>query len=184
MATKPELNIAEYGKDISSVQYNDNFNKLNNYIEAVSEELILKVNTINSQLSSNVLSNLQSIYPVGSLYIGTTDTCPIANLFGTWEKVADGLVVDIDSNIAVKGNGLCLGITNGSGTAAFYHYKANTAYVNVENTRYGTPVGGSVSNNGGTLYGGLGVTTDSEKSGLVGTANTTKLEVKIWKRTA
>ena len=28
MATKPELNIAEYGKDISSVQYNDNFDKL------------------------------------------------------------------------------------------------------------------------------------------------------------
>lgn len=84
MATKPELNIAEYGKDISSVQYNDNFNKLNNYIEAISEELMLKVNTINSQLSSNVLSNLQSVYPVGSLYIGTTDNCPIANLFGTW----------------------------------------------------------------------------------------------------
>ena len=47
MATKPELNIAEYGKDISSVQYNDNFDKLNNYIEAISEELMLKVNTIN-----------------------------------------------------------------------------------------------------------------------------------------
>ena len=31
MATKPELNIAEYGKDISSVQYNDNFDKLNDY---------------------------------------------------------------------------------------------------------------------------------------------------------
>ena len=93
MATKPELNIAEYGKDISSVQYNDNFDKLNDYIEAISEELILKVNTINSQLSSNVLSNLQSIYPVGSLYIGTTDTCPIANLFGTWEKVSEGRVL-------------------------------------------------------------------------------------------
>lgn len=93
MATKPELNIAEYGKDISSVQYNDNFDKLNDYIEAISEELMLKVNTINSQLSSNVLSNLQSIYPVGSLYIGTTDTCPIANLFGTWEKVSEGRVL-------------------------------------------------------------------------------------------
>ena len=47
MATKPELNIAEYGKDISSTQYNDNFDKLNDYIEAISEELMLKVNTIN-----------------------------------------------------------------------------------------------------------------------------------------
>ena len=103
MATKPELNIAEYGKDISSVQYNDNFDKLNDYIEAISEELMLKVNTINSQLSSNVLSNLQSIYPVGSLYIGTTDTCPIANLFGTWEKVSEGRVLQGVSSSQVAG---------------------------------------------------------------------------------
>ena len=112
MATKPELNIAEYGKDISSVQYNDNFDKLNDYIEAISEELMLKVNTINSQLSSNVLSNLQSIYPVGSLYIGTTDTCPIANLFGTWEKVSEGRVLQGVSSSQVAGETVEAGLPN------------------------------------------------------------------------
>lgn len=112
MATKPELNIAEYGKDISSVQYNDNFDKLNDYIEAISEELMLKVNTINSQLSSNVLSNLQSIYPVGSLYIGTTDTCPIANLFGTWEKVSQGRVLQGVSGGQVAGATVEAGLPN------------------------------------------------------------------------
>ena len=116
MATKPELNIAEYGKDISSVQYNDNFNKLNNYIEAVSEELMLKVNTINSQLSSNVLSNLQSIYPVGSLYIGTTDTCPIANLFGTWEKIEEGLCLQSVKGDQVAGTTVEAGLPNITGT--------------------------------------------------------------------
>ena len=115
MATKPELNIAEYGKDISSVQYNDNFNKLNDYIEAISEELMLKVNTINSQLSSNVLSNLQSIYPVGSLYIGTTDTCPIANLFGTWEKVSQGRVLQGVSGSQVAGSTVNAGLPNITG---------------------------------------------------------------------
>ena len=115
MATKPELNIAEYGKDISSVQYNDNFDKLNDYIEAVSEELTLKVNTINSQLSSNVLSNFQSIYPVGSLYIGTTDTCPIANLFGTWEKVAEGLCLQGASSSQVAGETVEAGLPNITG---------------------------------------------------------------------
>ena len=112
MATKPELNIAEYGKDISSVQYNDNFNKLNNYIEAISEELMLKVNTINSQLSSNVLSNLQSVYPVGSLYIGTTDNCPIANLFGTWEKVSEGRVLQGVKGDQVVGTTVEAGLPN------------------------------------------------------------------------
>ena len=112
MATKPELNIAEYGKDISSVQYNDNFDKLNDYIEAISEELMLKVNTINSQLSSNVLSNLQSIYPVGSLYIGTTDTCPIANLFGTWEKIEEGLCLQSVKGDQVAGTTVEAGLPN------------------------------------------------------------------------
>ena len=119
MATKPELNIAEYGKDISSVQYNDNFDKLNDYIEAISEELMLKVNTINSQLSSNVLSNLQSIYPVGSLYIGTTDTCPIANLFGTWEKVSEGRVLQGVSSSQVAGETVEAGLPNITATARF-----------------------------------------------------------------
>ena len=116
MATIPELNIAEYGKDISSVQYNDNFDKLNDYIEAISEELMLKVNTINSQLSSNVLSNLQSIYPIGSLYIGTTDTCPIANLFGTWEKIEEGLCLQSVKGDQVAGTTVKAGLPNITGT--------------------------------------------------------------------
>ena len=126
MATKPELNIAEYGKDISSVQYNDNFDKLNDYIEAVSEELMLKVNTINSQLSSNVLSNLQSIYPVGSLYIGTTDTCPIANLFGTWEKVSEGRVLQGVSGSQVAGTTVEAGLPNINGQIKFSGIDPNT----------------------------------------------------------
>ena len=115
MATKPKLNIAEYGKDISSVQYNDNFDKLNDYIEAVSEELMLKVNTINSQLSTSVLTKLQSIYPVGSLYIGTTDTCPIANLFGTWEKIEEGLCLQSVKGEQVAGTTVEAGLPNITG---------------------------------------------------------------------
>ena len=172
MAKKPELNIAEYGKDISSVQYNDNFDKLNDYIEAISEELMLKVNTINSQLSSNVLSNLQSIYPVGSLYIGTTDTCPIANLFGTWEKIGDGFVTNVDSNVPIKGTGVTLGLNN-SGSSA-------VGYLNLYRSSYNEAV---LKGNGGTR-GNVYVTTDANNSGIVGTASATKLAVNIWKRTA
>ena len=103
MATKPELNIAvAYAKNKAS-EYNENFDRLLNYIEEVSEELNLKVNTINSQLSSSVLSNLQSVYPIGSLYIGINDTCPIANLFGTWEKVAEGLCLQGATGSQVPG---------------------------------------------------------------------------------
>ena len=182
MATKPELNIAEYGKDISSVQYNDNFDKLNNYIEAVSEELMLKVNTINSQLSSNVLSNLQSIYPVGSLYIGTTDTCPIANLFGTWEKIEEGLCLQ-----SVKGDQVA-GTTVEAGLPPITGLVMTREQIPNENS-------GAFYTNGSMggrykLEGGAGYYTrfDASRSNpIYGKSNTVQPPaylVNIWKRTA
>ena len=112
MAIKPELNVAKAYEKIKANKYNENFDILLNYIEEVSEELELKVNTINSQLSSSVLSNLQAVYPVGSLFISTTDTCPIANLFGTWEKVSEGRVLQGVSGSQVAGEFIEAGLPN------------------------------------------------------------------------
>ena len=180
MATKPELNIAEYGKDISSVQYNDNFNKLNDYIEAISEELILKVNTINSQLSSSVLSNLQSIYPVGSLYIGTTDTCPIANLFGTWEKVAKGLCLQGVKGDQVAGTTVEAGLPNITGyiNAGGLDGGASGAFYDNNTTWYGHDGGLRVPAHGFNA---------SRSNPIYGKSDTVQPPaylVNIWKRTA
>lgn len=186
MATKPELNIAEYGKDISSVQYNDNFDKLNNYIEAISEELILKVNTINSQLSSNVLSNLQSIYPVGSLYIGTTNTCPIANLFGTWEKIEEGLCLQSVKGDQVAGTTVEAGLPTITGSIVF------------SGTDGWGSSSGAFSNTGATgagqyHHGGIGNAQQtfnfdaSRSNSIYGKSDTVQPPaylVNIWKRTA
>ena len=184
MATKPELNIAEYGKDISSVQYNDNFDKLNDYIEAISEELMLKVNTINSQLSSNVLSNLQSIYPVGSLYIGTTDTCPIANLFGTWEKVSQGRVLQGVSGSQVAGKTVEAGLPNITGkfTATAF---AN-GYATTSGALYQTTPSSATSYGQSGTTNGLGLDA-SRSNSIYGASNTVQPPaylVNIWKRTA
>ena len=181
MATKPELNIAEYGKDISSVQYNDNFDKLNDYIEAISEELTLKVNTINSQLSSNVLSNLQSIYPVGSLYIGTTDTCPIANLFGTWEKVSDGRVLQGVSGSQVAGETVEAGLPNITGKFVGGNQNGNVSGAFVRD-------GNSNSSQQGTDYKEAQMSFDASNSNQIyGNSDTVQPPaylVNIWKRTA
>ena len=187
MATKPELNIAvAYAKNKAS-EYNENFDRLLNYIEEVSEELNLKVNTINSQLSSTVLSNLQSVYPIGSLYIGINDTCPIANLFGTWEKVAEGLVVDINSNIAVKGNGKALGLRGDTDTYGLATSSSGDIgrILGVNTQARNANAGASISRQTSPRdFYAVGVTTNASQSGLVGTASATKLEVNIWKRTA
>lgn len=183
MATKPELNIAEYGKDISSVQYNDNFDKLNDYIEAISEELMLKVNTINSQLSSNVLSNLQSIYPVGSLYIGTTDTCPIANLFGTWEKVSQGRVLQGVSGSQVAGKTVEAGLPNITGSAGY------TVRLTSASGAFGYGSGISANQWGAGAWGEVKpFTFDASRSNpIYGNSPTVQPPaylVNIWKRTA
>ena len=191
MATKPELNIAEYGKDISSVQYNDNFNKLNDYIEAISEELMLKVNTINSQLSSNVLSNLQSIYPVGSLYIGTTDTCPIANLFGTWEKIEEGLCLQSVKGDQVAGTTVEAGLPNITGTV---YCSSHSLAVGIGNSNSNSALYTEGSSQGASTAGvsGSGFPKDlnidaSRSSSIYGKSSTVQPPaylVNIWKRTA
>ena len=38
--------------------------------------------------SSDVVDLLQTIYPVGAIFIGTTSTCPMSALFGTWTLVS------------------------------------------------------------------------------------------------
>ena len=180
MATKPELNIAEYGKDISSVQYNDNFNKLNNYIEAISEELILKVNTINSQLSSNVLSNLQSIYPIGALYIGTTNTCPIANLFGTWEKIEEGLCLQSVKGDQVAGETVEAGLPNITGTFGV----CGVGYTPTGAFQY-LKKGSALSNSGedDNIY-DFNASRSSSIYGKSSTVQPPAYLVNIWKRTA
>ena len=42
----------------------------------------------NAESGVSILGLLQTIYPVGSVYLSTNSTCPMASLFGTWELVA------------------------------------------------------------------------------------------------
>lgn len=87
--------MAEYlkefidGEDILAAETNANNNYLLDQIRDSSSVLTAKINSLTSQLNTN----LQTIYPIGAIYIGTTETCPIANLFGTWEKVSEGRVL-------------------------------------------------------------------------------------------
>ena len=184
MATKPELNIAvAYAKNKAS-EYNENFDRLLNYIEEVSEELNLKVNTINSQLSSSVLSNLQSVYPIGSLYFGVNDNCPIANLFGTWEKVAEGLCLQGATSSQVPGNTVAAGLPNITGNVTLTGVEG----VNGSGAIYSN--GDTAGRNGGhenyTRNNKMGF--DASKSNSIyGNSNTVQPPaylVNVWKRTA
>ena len=185
MAIKPELNVAKAYEKIKANKYNENFDILLNYIEEVSEELELKVNTINSQLSSSVLSNLQAVYPVGSLFISTTDTCPIANLFGTWEKVADGRVLQGVSGSQEVGSTLEAEIPNITGKISTG--SRTWASIVAQGAFYASGTGGTTANDGSGSA--KTVLFDASRSSSVykddcETVQPPAYLVNIWKRTA
>ena len=183
MAIKPELNVAKAYEKIKANKYNENFDILLNYIEEVSEELELKVNTINSQLSSSILSNLQAVYPVGSLFISTTDTCPIANLFGTWEKVADGRVLQGVSGSQEAGEELEAGLPNitaeFSANPQWAPNRAKGAIYKIKNISRTTNDGSTDAH----LY-GFDASLCSSIYGGSETVQPPAYLVNIWKRTA
>ena len=127
---------------------------------------------------------LELLYPVGSLYIATANVsvCPLAVLgVGTWQQKANStLVTDVDSTAPVVGNGMTLGLTNGSSYAGLSNYSNSTLETRTGN--YGVSVG--TANTGSNISGqtSLGVTTDPIKSGIEANIASTTLSVTIWER--
>ncbi len=128
-----------------------------------------------------VVNVLKAIYPVGAVYIGTTSTCPLAAFFGTWTLESTGIVTSVNTNVPVKGNGTALGLTNGSINAGL----VMEGTLNGRANAYGVNVGGNINiGNQFTNGNAVGVTTDSSKSGIVGTVTRSTLAVNIFRRTA
>lgn len=180
MAIKPELKQAVAYNKIKATDYNSNFNTLLDYIEDISEELTLKVNTINSQLSSNVLSSLQSVYPVGSIYIGVTETCPIASLFGTWELVSSGRVLQGADSSHSAGTTIEAGLPNITGhiNAGGLDGSSSGAFYDEDTTWYG--------HDGGLRRAAHGFNA-SRSNSIYGKSDTVQPPaylVNVWKRTA
>lgn len=61
-----------------------------NHIEDGIADCFDYVDTEVASAKDYALNLLKAIYPVGSLYVGTTTSCPLANLFGTWSLVSAG----------------------------------------------------------------------------------------------
>ena len=67
------------------------------------------------------LSILETIYPVGSIYIGTMATCPLAAAgLGTWELVSSGRVLQGSDSAHSAGSTIEAGLPNITGTMSGY----------------------------------------------------------------
>ena len=140
------------------------------------------------EYDSMMVQLLNTLYPVGSVYITSANVCPLQLMhIGEWVIADIGIITGVDSIVKVRGNGKSLSLTDGKSYAGFgvsdaYNAVAlktseSPAYGNVgqgvQITKPGSAVGGNVL---------LGVDTDPTRSGMVGDVTSKKLEVFIYQR--
>lgn len=142
-------------------------------------------------VNSRITSIMGTVYPVGSLYFGTQSTCPLAAIIdgSTWEKVGSSLITSVNTSVPVKGNGKTMGWTNGD--ANFGCSQGDNGYgwffPSLTSEAYGKDIGVVQAGNTGARPSGgklMGLTSNANNSGIVGTITRTALTVNIWKRTA
>lgn len=148
------------------------------------------------------VSILEMIYPVGSIYIGTMNTCPLATLFGTWTLVGSGKVLQGADGNHSAGSTIAAGLpdhthhigiydANGSSGGGGYipanSYNAGAVIVN-------SGVDGESGNGNWTDRSPTGYCTSrnqldnaSASNSIYGNSNTVQppaFVVNIWERTA
>ena len=141
-------------------------------------------------LESSISTLLSSLYPVGSLYIGTQNTCPLETLISgsTWTLVATdkalwgGDGTNADTTIAA-------GLPNITGTMSF-----GEGFPRCTNLQYSGALSGTVYNNqyAGFASNGAGKLNSisfnaASSNGIYGASNTVQppaYRVNVWRRTA
>ena len=129
------------------------------------------------------LTILEALYPVGSIYITTANSCPLSTLISgsTWVLVSSGIVKS--GEVPVRGNGMTLGLTNGTQYTAMGNADSNGQIQNRTDS-YGVPVQSSSITSGNVIAGALGITLDPTKSGIIADTSSLTLAVNIFERTA
>lgn len=133
------------------------------------------------------LDLLQTIYPVGSIYIGTMNVCPLSALFGTWTLVGSGRVLQgADANHSA-GTTIEAGLPNITGNISSYTLGSNKN----EYTKTGVfskTTNGSSTSAGAGSNNCLDITFDaSDSNSIYGSSTTVQppaYVVNLWQRSA
>ena len=165
----------------TKAQY-DALTKDSNTLYHITDEESSIINTINDLINANK-NLLESIYPVGSVYLSTSLTCPLASLISgsSWEQVGSSIITSVNTSVPVKGNGYPIGLIDGNGNEGSLYQSASYGLYSGDYTATALPV--KEGGNSGTSR-NYGLHNDSSKSGIVGTVTRTSISVYIFKRTA
>lgn len=141
---------------------------------------VLDLSDINTILAPQLLD---MIYPIGSYYLSEEDSCPLGDWMDDclWEKVGTSIVSG--TSAPVVGNGLTLGLTDGTKNGSLVsYYDGSQEYFAGNVPLYGANVGTTFSTGEPWTRSKktVGVTTDPDKSGIV--ANLPTIQVNIFRR--
>ena len=134
-----------------------------------------------------VIDVLEAIYPVGSVYIGTQNTCPMGTFFGTWELVATDRALwgGDGTNGATT---IAAGLPNITGNTT-KHVLFDAANLNTGSGAVSVTSGSGGGNGGGSYARPSGTITvnASQSSSIYGSSSTVQppaYVVNVWRRTA
>lgn len=136
---------------------------------AMQQYVASQIASVNSSLQTMKMER-EKLFPVGSLYIGVGETCPIAEIIGTWVLVTTAKLLQDGSTIKIKGTGAKLGVNNKGDT--------RSGYLNLYRSSYN-----EITMPGGGNHGSVYVTTDEGGSGIIANTPVNTFDVNIWKRT-
>ncbi len=181
-----------YGADSNNVTHEViNVDIQNNYV-FLNKTPASTVNNTTVATTAFVKNVLSEIYPVGSIYIGTMATCPLATFFGTWTKIGDGRVLQNSDSNHAAGTTIEAGlpnITGGFGLGDIRGVSYPYAVTNTSGSFHGVNKS-SVANVGTNSVQGYNSLVDfsaSRSSSIYGNSNTVQppaYVVNIWRRTA
>lgn len=152
--------------------------------DAVNKSQLDAQNTsLTTAISTAISTMLSNVYPVGSIYIGTQSTCPMASLISgsTWTLVSSGRALwtgnGSNANTTIEA-----GLPNITGTFGRCINTGTTdgAFRQASDTT-GANIGGSGSNNSSRTFDA------SRSSSIYGNSNTVQppaYVVNAWRRTA
>lgn len=172
-------------KDLSEATIDD-LNDNCQFVMDDSNDKTKKVsfNVLKQTINTDKAEILNILYPVGSVYFGTGDVCPLQSLISgsTWEKIGSKVITDIGSEIRLSGTAGCRG--NGSAVKAKIPSMSKNHVIAVNKTTGNLYISEAGSD--------LKITDNPTKSGIVcdlstaevtGSVTHTDISINIWKRT-
>lgn len=178
-------------------QYNAIATKDNNTLynitddmQAVTYEAYSK-NETDALISTALNNTLSALYPVGSIYIGTQSTCPLATLINgsTWVKVSEGRVLQGSDSNHNAGTTIEAGLPNHTHDEYFVFTEGVRPLANKYNpNNIGGNAKGIAENITHTSNDTFGILqTGNPSNSIYGNSNTVQppaFVVNIWQRTA